>query len=83
MRTVPIAEPSADLLALLNQARTEDLVVQAPDGAEFVLTAVDDFDREVARTRQNAKLIELLDRRSQSASTVSINAVRQQLGLGD
>lgn len=80
MRTIPITAASADLSELLNQARTEDLLVQMPDGAEFVVSVVDEFDREVARTRQNSKLLELLDQRCQQAATIPLNAVREQLG---
>ena len=61
MKTISIPPESTDVNSLLQQARQEDLLVQAADGTEFVLTAVDEFDLEIARTRQNAKLMALLD----------------------
>jgi hypothetical protein len=67
--------------ALLAQARDEDVLVQTADGSEFVLTAVDEFDQEIARTRQNAKLMALLDERAKQTQTVPLDEVKRQLGL--
>ena len=67
--------------ALLDQARQEDVLVQTGDGTEFVVTVVDEFDQEVARTRQNAKLMALLDGRAKQTQTVPLHEVKRQLGL--
>ena len=61
MKTVAISPQAAEINALLDQARDDELLVRTADGSEFLLTAVDEFDQEVARTRQNAMLMELLD----------------------
>ena len=55
---------AAEINALLQQARDEDVLVRTEDGTEFLLTAVDEFDQEIARTRQNAKLMAMLDERA-------------------
>ena len=85
MKTVSVSTKSADLAALLEQARDEDLIVRAPDGTEFMLSAVDDFEYEVARTRQNAKLMAYLDdvarRFKETGGGVSLEEAKQQLGL--
>jgi hypothetical protein len=81
MKTVTVPPQSSDVNALLAQARQEDLLVQAADGTAYMLTAVDDFDVEIARTRRNPKLMALLDERSKQMKTVSLAEVKQQLGL--
>ncbi|NJL19705.1 MAG: hypothetical protein HC895_00985 [Leptolyngbyaceae cyanobacterium SM1_3_5] len=43
--------------------------------------AIDDFDIEVARTRQNEKLMALLDERAKQTQPVSIDEVKRRLGL--
>src|SRR5207245_1888845 len=48
MKTVTIAPQAADINVLLEQARQEDILVRAADGTEFMLTAVEDFDEEIA-----------------------------------
>jgi hypothetical protein len=81
MKTVTVAAHSYEIQALLEQAREEDLVVRAADGTEFLLSAVDDFDREIALTRQNEKLMALLDERARQTTTVPLDEVKRQLGL--
>ena len=46
MKTISIAPGSAEVNALLAQARQEDILVRTADGTQFMLTAVDDFDEE-------------------------------------
>jgi len=81
VKTVAIPSQAAEVNALLAQARDEDVLVQTADGSEFVLTAVDEFDQEIARTRQNAKLMALLDERAKQTQTVPLDEVKRQLGL--
>jgi hypothetical protein len=81
MKTVTIPPQAAEVNALLEQARDEDLLVRAADGTEFMVTAVEDFDHEIARTRQNAKLMALLDERAKQTQTVPLDEVKRQLGL--
>ncbi len=81
MKTVTISPQAADVNALLDQARHEDLLVRASDGTEFVLSAVDDFDHEIARTRRNARFMSFLEQRAMQTETVSLDEVKEQLGL--
>ncbi len=80
MKTIDLT-PSDDVADLLDQARRDDLVVRLADGSEFLLVAVDDFDREVARSRANPKLMALLDVRSSSTSSIPLDEVKRRLGL--
>jgi hypothetical protein len=83
MKTVTIAESASDVHKLLDQARKEDILVRASDGTEFLVTAIDEFDHELARTRQNAKLMSLLDERAKQSHTIPLHDVKRQLGLAD
>jgi hypothetical protein len=66
---------------LLDQARHEEVLLQSADGSEFLLVAVDDFAQEILRTRQNERLMALLDERAQQTQTVPLDEVKRQLGL--
>jgi len=81
MKTVTIPPQAAEVNALLEQARQEDILVRAADGTQFMVTAVDDFDEEIVRTRRNAKLMALRDDRAKQAKTIPLEEVKRQLGL--
>lgn len=81
MKTVDVPPQATDVNVLLEQARHEDIVVRAADGTEFMLSAIDDFEHELARTRQNAKLMDLLEQRSKQTAAVSLDEAKRQLGL--
>lgn len=83
MKTITISENSAEVRALLEQAHDEDVIVRLADGREFILSAVDDFDVEIARTRQNEKLMVLLDERAKQTQTIPLDEVKRRLGLSD
>ena len=80
MKTIMIPAQSTDIQSLLDQAREDDLILCAADGTQFLLSAVDDFDHEIARTRQNQELMALLDERAKRSEIVTLDAVKQQLG---
>ncbi len=81
MKTVTIPSQASELQALLEQARDEDILVRTADGTEFMVSVVDEFDREMALTRQNAKLMALLDERAKQEETVPLAEAKRQLGL--
>jgi hypothetical protein len=81
MKTVSIPAQSTEIDALLDDAREDSLLVRTADGSEFVVTPVDDFDLELVRTRQNDKLMALLDERARQTACVSLEEVKRQLGL--
>lgn len=83
MKTVTITGGSEEIRALLDQARDEDVVVRMDDGSEFLLSAIDDFDHEIAHTRRNEKLMSLLDERAGQTRTIPLEEVKRQLGFGD
>lgn len=83
MKTVDISEGSQEMNELLAQAEREDLIIRTADGREFVLTAVDEFDREVALARQNETLMDFLELRAKQTRTIPLADVKEQLGLDE
>ena len=83
MKTVSIPPQATEVNALLEQARDDDILVRMADGTEFMVTVIDEFDEEVGRTRQNAKLMALLDERAKQEQTVPLADVKRQLGLSE
>jgi len=81
MKTIELTNASPDIANLLDQARGDDIVVRMADGSEFLLVAVDDFDREIARTRANPRLMALLESRARQTTTVSLEEAKRRLGL--
>ena len=81
MKTIDIPISSSEISNLLAQARGDDCLVRLSDGSEFLLIAVDDFDREIAAGRSNPRLMALLDARAEQTKTVALSDVRQRLGI--
>ena len=83
MKTVNLSNLTNELTAPLDQANDEDVVVRLVDGREFLLSAVDDFDIEIAHTRQNEKLMALLEERARQTLTVPLDEVKRRLGIAE
>ncbi len=81
MKTVEISQASPELDNLLAQARDDDLVVRLPDGREFLLVYIDEFDLEIARTRANPNIMALLEARAKSTEIFTLDEARHKLGL--
>jgi hypothetical protein len=81
-----VAQPVEELLDLASAE--EEVLLRLPNGKVFLLASVidmptddDDFTDEIARTRQNAALMELLCERSHEQTRYSAQQVRERLGL--
>jgi hypothetical protein len=68
-------------MSVLQNQANDPSTPRGTDGSEFLLVAVDDFDVEIARTRQNKKLMTLLEERARQPATVSLDEVKRQLSL--
>jgi hypothetical protein len=79
MKTVTISSRSRSIRELLVQASKDNLILRAPDGREFVLAEIDDFDREIELTRQNKALMKLLASRSKPKKRISLAEARARL----
>ena len=82
MRVIDIPQDAVAVNRLLDQARSDDLLLRAVDGTEFMLTIVDDFEHEIRRTRRNKSLMALLDERGKEAAIIPLEEIERELGLG-
>ncbi len=69
------------ILEFLKQALSGGLILQDPDGHEFVLAEIDDFAHEIELTRKNKKLMKLLDERGRQTKTIKFEDAKALLGL--
>ena len=83
MKTIAISQDAKEILELLNQARQENLIVQSPDGSEFILAEIDFFDHEIELTRQNKALMTLLEQRAKQDRTISLEEAKSLLGIDE
>ena len=81
MKTIVVSPQATGVGEIFAQALDENVLVKTPDGEEFLVSAVDDFGHEVAKTRQNAKLMELLDQKAQQPSSARLDEVKMKFGL--
>jgi hypothetical protein len=81
MKTIKVSPRETKLHGLLKKASQENLILKAPDGREFILAELDDFDREIELTRQNKEFMRFLDVRGREKATLSLAEVRRKLGL--
>ena len=72
MKTITVSTRSKVLNGLLKMAKQTDLLVQAPDGSQYILLSVtnaeafligdtDDLGEEVEAARKNKSLMQFLD----------------------
>ena len=81
MKTITISRRAGGVHALLRRARRENVILRTPEGDEFILAEVDDFNREIELARQNRALMKFLDARARQTGTVSSGKARILLGL--
>ncbi len=88
MKTVELTRVGDAVEELLDLATDAGVLLRLPNGKVFFLRAVaeddaedSDFADEIARTRQNSVLMELLEARSQEQSRVTAEEARRRLGL--
>ncbi|NUQ64192.1 MAG: hypothetical protein HUU20_17110 [Pirellulales bacterium] len=83
MKTITVSQQATEVNALLAEARHQDILVRAADGTEYMLSVIDEFDEEIARTRRNPKLMAMLDERARQSQTIPLDEVKRQLGLSE
>lgn len=81
MKTIKVPKQSKTLNAMLRRARKENVILRSPEGDEFILAEIDDFNREIELTRQNKRLMRLLDSRARQKAVISLAEAKRQLGL--
>jgi hypothetical protein len=81
MKTILVPADQIEINELLNQAREDGLLLRTADGSEFMLSMVDDFDLEIARTRRNERLMACLEERARQPATIPLEEVKRILDL--
>jgi hypothetical protein len=81
MKTIKVSRQEKALQSLLKRASQENLILRAPDGREFIVAELDDFDREIELQRQNKEFMRFLDERGKEKATISAEEARRRLGL--
>ena len=81
MKTMTISVQDNAILDLLNLALQGGLILQDPEGREFVLAEIDEFAHEIELTRNNQELMKLLDERGKQTKTIKFADAMAQLGL--
>jgi hypothetical protein len=81
MKTISVSARAKTLTALLKRAQRGGVILRSPDGREFILAEIDDFNREIELTRKNKRLMKLLDKRAKQTKTVGLDEVKAELGL--
>lgn len=81
MKTIILPEDPIQIRALFKQVQDEDVILQLADGRQFILSAINDFDIEIAQTRRNEKLMSFLDERAKQTQTIPLNEVKRKLSI--
>ncbi len=81
MKSIDLSEVSPELARRLDLARHGDLTLRLGDGSEFLIIAIGDFDDEIARTRNNPKLMALLEARARQTARIPLGEVKKRLGM--
>jgi hypothetical protein len=81
LKTIELTDVAPYLAELLDLASEEALILKTPEGREYILGELDDFDEELALIRKNEELMLLLDERSCEKKTYTLQEVKEQLGL--
>lgn len=81
MKTIVVSTRSKAVNTLLKQAQHGGLILRSPEGHEYILAEIDDFDREIELTRNNKSLMKLLDKRGRQTKTIKAVDVRAELDV--
>ena len=81
MKRVDLTTERLTLAEILELAGEENIILRTSDGREFVVAEIDDFDKEIALIREQQELMEFLEQRSQETDTLTLQQVREKLGL--
>lgn len=86
MKTIDLASDQTTREEIFRLAEEQNVLVRTVAGKLFVVAEVgdvetDDFADEVARTQNNPELRKLLTERSREPGILSIDDVREKLGL--
>ena len=79
MKTIDLSSAAPTLSEVLELAGNENVIVRTPEGREFVVAEIDDFEKGVAATARNPGLAKLLSERSEEKARLSLEEVKRRL----
>jgi len=79
MKTVKLEDEKLGLEEVINIARKEPVLVLTPDGKEFLISEVDDFEKEVEALRGSPTFQKFLDERLRGKSTFPLEEVEKEI----
>jgi hypothetical protein len=81
MKVVELVNGHPSLEQVIELAKQELVVLRRADGSVFAVSEVDEFDVEVDLLKNNPEFMSFLRERAQEKATVSLEELRQELGL--
>lgn len=81
MKIIELEIEQLTLDQVMTLAKNEAIVLRQSDGKLFALAPVDDFEVEVELLKKNTELMEFLKSLSQEEATISLQSLREELGL--
>jgi hypothetical protein len=81
VKVIELGKAQPTLTDVIGFAKDELVVLRSPDGSVFAVSQVDDFDVEVELLKQNPDFMTLLRQFSQEEATISLQDLRNELGL--
>jgi hypothetical protein len=79
MKTINLNKETLNIADLINLARKEPVLLLAPDGQQFLLAEVDDFEREVDILRTSPAFQQFLDERSSSKHRIPLEELEREI----
>lgn len=79
MKTIDLEKKSIGLPDAIKLAGKGPVLLVAAGGREYVLSAADDFEQEVAVLRKSRKFQRFLDERSRSVRSISLAEVEHRI----
>jgi hypothetical protein len=79
MIAIDLSRNSPTLAEILELASQDNVVIRTVEGRRFVLAEIDDFAEEIAATRANRELMNLLEKRSKEPGKYSLSQTRERL----
>jgi len=81
MKSVDLSTEHPSLAQILDMARSENVLLHADSGEDFVIERADEFDREAAKLGSSDKFMSFLEERSQESGDLTFEDVKKKRGL--
>ena len=81
MKTIELAADTPSLSELIELADGENILIKTPQGKQFVLAELDDFELEVEQLKNSKDFMAFLDQRSKERGPTSIEELRRELDI--